>query len=88
MSRPSATTWRPAALLQELSGRLRIADVNPFAVLMAQVNDAARIILFYAQVLQQEPGIADALMKRSNPILRTDSLRREYRGRAALGERR
>jgi len=64
-------------VLPELLGGLKIVgfDVNPFAVLMSKANYAAQIIPLYAKVLQ-EGGLPPTF---SIPVLRTDSLRQEYR---------
>jgi serine/threonine protein kinase len=64
----------PKEVLNKLLGGLKIVgfDVNPFAVLMAQANYAAQIIPICAQM-------DDFLPTLSIPILRTDSLRQEYR---------
>ncbi|HFQ93592.1 MAG TPA: hypothetical protein ENK32_06255, partial [Anaerolineae bacterium] len=77
----AARNQPPAETLQELLGGLKIVgfDLNPFAVLMAQVNYAAQIIPLFAQALQQQPGLADQLTRLPIPVLRTDSLRQEYR---------
>ena len=48
-------------------------DINPFAVLMAQVNFAALLVPLYAQAAKQDP---DFVLRRL-PIIRTDSLRQE-----------
>ncbi|WP_092265780.1 Eco57I restriction-modification methylase domain-containing protein [Deinococcus reticulitermitis] len=48
-------------------------DVNPFAVLMAQVNFAALLVPKYAEAAKQDP---DFVLRRL-PIIRTDSLRQE-----------
>lgn len=72
-----ALTKSAAEILKELLGNLRIIgfDINPFAVLMAQVNYAAQIIPLYARALQE----TDLPSTLSIPILRTDSLRQEQR---------
>ncbi len=48
-------------------------DVNPFAVLMAQVNVAAHLVPLYAKAIEKDPN----LVLRRLPIVRTDSLRQE-----------
>lgn len=73
----AAVLQPPARVLDDLLGGLKIVgfDVNPFAVLMAQANYAAQIIPLYAKALRQgEVPVAYAI-----PVLRTDSLRQEYR---------
>jgi hypothetical protein len=64
-------------ILRDLLGGLKIVgfDINPFAVLMARANYAAQIIPLYVQAMK-----ADAILPTlSIPVLRTDSLRQEYR---------
>lgn len=73
-----STHGLPAAdVLRELLGGLKIVgfDINPFAVLMAKVNYAAQILPLYAKALN-EGGLPSNL---AIPVLRTDSLRQEYR---------
>ena len=48
-------------------------DVNPFAVLMAQVNVAAHLVPLYAKAIEKDHD----LVLRRLPIVRTDSLRQE-----------
>jgi type I restriction-modification system DNA methylase subunit len=48
-------------------------DVNPFAVLMAQVNVAAHLVPLYAKAIEKDKD----LVLRRLPIVRTDSLRQE-----------
>lgn len=48
-------------------------DVNPFAVLMAQVNAAAILVPLYIRAVEQDPKV----VLRRLPIVRTDSLRQE-----------
>lgn len=48
-------------------------DINPFAVLMAQVNFAALLVPTYAEAAKLDP---DFVLRRL-PIIRTDSLRQE-----------
>ena len=48
-------------------------DVNPFAIMMAQINFAALLVPLYGKVVQQNP---DFVLRRL-PIVRTDSLRQE-----------
>lgn len=64
-------------ILRDLLGGLKVVgfDINPFAVLMAKANYAAQIIPLYARALK-EGGLPPTL---SIPVLRTDSLRQEYR---------
>ena len=50
-------------------------DVNPFAILMAEVNFAAHLIPLYAAAAKRDPSI----VLRRLPIVRTDSLRQEPR---------
>jgi len=63
--------------LQDLTDGLRIVgfDINPFAVLMAQMNYAALILGLYAEAIQHD---ADFRILRL-PVFRTDSLRMEER---------
>lgn len=72
---------KPANTIADLLGGLRVIgfDVNPFAVLMAQINYAAQIIPLYALGLKQDLGEMLPLLKLPIPIMRTDSLRQEYR---------
>ena len=53
--------------------RLVAFDINPFAVIMAQVNAAALLVPLYARAVQTDPN----LVLRRLPIVRTDSLRQE-----------
>ncbi|MEF2278727.1 N-6 DNA methylase [Deinococcus sp. YIM 134068] len=48
-------------------------DLNPFAVIMAQVNFAALLVPLYARAAEQDP---DFVLRRL-PVIRTDSLRQE-----------
>lgn len=50
-------------------------DINPFAVLMSQVNYALHLLPAYAQVLKDDPEFEIPTL----PIFRTDSLRHEKR---------
>jgi len=63
------------AMLADLTEGLRIIgfDINPFAVLMAQVNYAALILPAYAEAIKED---SDYRVLRL-PIFRTDSLRIE-----------
>lgn len=67
----------PAEVLKTLLGGLKIVgfDINPFAVLMAQANYAAQLVPLYAQAL----AAGELPPTLSIPVLRTDSLRQEYR---------
>ena len=74
----TAAGAKPAVqVLQDLLGGLKVVgfDVNPFAVLMAQANYAAQVIPLYAAALKG--GVAPSAY--AIPVLRTDSLRQEYR---------
>lgn len=64
-------------VLLDLTEGLRIVgfDINPFAVLMAQINYAALILPRYAEAIQQD---RDFRIRRL-PVFRTDSLRIEER---------
>lgn len=65
----------PIETLNGLTKEFKIVafDVNPFAVLMAQVNVAAHLVPLYAQAIEKDPN----LVLRRLPIVRTDSLRQE-----------
>ncbi len=67
----------PQLLLQDLTEGLRIVgfDINPFAVLMSQVNYAAMILPLYAEARNRDLDIRIIRL----PIFRTDSLRLEER---------
>ncbi len=67
----------PQLLLQDLTEGLRIVgfDINPFAVLMSQVNYAAMILPLYAEARNRDLDIRIIRL----PIFRTDSLRVEER---------
>ncbi|RMF26369.1 MAG: hypothetical protein D6759_19770, partial [Chloroflexi bacterium] len=74
----AANRGRPAGqVLRELLGGLKIVgfDVNPFAVLMAQINYAAQVLPLCAQALRE----GELPTPLTLPVLRTDSLRQEYR---------
>ena len=63
--------------LQDLTDGLRIVgfDINPFAVLMAQMNYAALILGLYAEAIHHDPDFRILRL----PVFRTDSLRMEER---------
>lgn len=67
----------PQSLLRDLTEGLRIVgfDINPFAVLMSQVNYAAMILPRYAEARNKDLDIRIIRL----PIFRTDSLRVEER---------
>ena len=67
----------PQSLLRDLTEGLRIVgfDINPFAVLMSQVNYAALILPHYAEALSKDLEFRIIRL----PIFRTDSLRVEER---------
>jgi len=75
----------PKKALQDLTDGLRIVgfDINPFAVLMAQMNYAALILGLYAEAIQHD---ADFRILRL-PVFRTDSLRMEEREEEGEGPR-
>ncbi|HLI35316.1 MAG TPA: N-6 DNA methylase [Terriglobia bacterium] len=64
-------------VLLDLTEGLRIVgfDINPFAVLMAQINYAALILPRYAEAIQQDRDFRILRL----PVFRTDSLRIEER---------
>jgi len=64
-------------VLLDLAEGLRIVgfDINPFAVLMAQINYAALILPRYAEAIQQDRDFRILRL----PVFRTDSLRIEER---------
>jgi len=64
-------------VLLDLPEGLRIVgfDINPFAVLMAQVNYAALILPLYAKTIYDDPDFRIVRL----PVFRTDSLRIEER---------
>jgi hypothetical protein len=64
-----------AEMLRDLTDGLKIVgfDINPFAVLMAQVNYAALILPLYAEVVLDNPEFRILRL----PVFRTDSLRIE-----------
>ncbi len=63
--------------LQSLINGFRIVgfDINPFAVLMAQVNYALHLLPTYAEALERDPAFEIPTL----PVFRTDSLRQEKR---------
>lgn len=65
----------PIATLNGLTQEFNLVafDVNPFAVLMAQVNVAAHLVPLYAKAIEKDKD----LVLRRLPIVRTDSLRQE-----------
>ena len=75
-------TRDPAETLKGLAREFKLVafDVNPFAVLMAQVNVAALLVPLYARAVEADAGFT----LRRLPIVRTDSLRQEV----VEGERR
>src|SRR5579875_3760068 len=64
-------------VLLDLTEGLRIVgfDINPFAVLMAQINYAALVLPRYAEAIQQDRDFRILRL----PVFRTDSLRIEER---------
>jgi hypothetical protein len=68
---------KPKEALLDLTEGLRIVgfDINPFAVLMSQVNYAALILPLYAKVIYDDPDFRIVRL----PVFRTDSLRIEER---------
>ncbi|MEM3486061.1 MAG: N-6 DNA methylase [Candidatus Methanomethyliaceae archaeon] len=67
----------PRETLRGLIDGFRIVgfDINPFAVLMAQVNYALHILPTYAEALKHDPDFEIHTL----PVFRTDSLRQEKR---------
>ncbi|HEX5483036.1 MAG TPA: N-6 DNA methylase [Terriglobia bacterium] len=67
----------PKGVLLDLTEGLRIVgfDINPFAVLMSQVNYAALILPLYAKTIYDDPDFRIVRL----PVFRTDSLRIEER---------
>jgi type I restriction-modification system DNA methylase subunit/uncharacterized protein (DUF433 family)/3-phenylpropionate/cinnamic acid dioxygenase small subunit len=65
----------PARVLKELIEGFRIVgfDINPFAVLISQVNFATQILPLYAEAIKENREFVIARL----PIFRTDSLRQE-----------
>ena len=65
----------PVAVLDGITKEFRLVafDVNPFAVLIAQINAAALLVPLYTRAIKQDPK----LVLRRLPIVRTDSLRQE-----------
>jgi hypothetical protein len=63
--------------LRDLTDGLKIVgfDINPFAVLMAQMNYAALILSLYAEAIQHDSDFRILRL----PVFRTDSLRMEER---------
>jgi len=55
-------------------------DINPFAVLMSEINVAAMLVPLYAEAVTRDRHI---VLKRL-PIIQTDSLRREFREGEAM----
>jgi N-6 DNA Methylase len=55
-------------------------DINPFAVLMSEINVATLLIPLYAEAASRDPSI----VLRRLPIIQTDSLRREFREGEAM----
>ncbi len=70
--------------LQDLTDGLRIVgfDINPFAVLMAQMNYAALILGLYAEAIKHDSEFRILRL----PVFRTDSLRVEEREEEGEGE--
>jgi hypothetical protein len=70
-------TGEPKKILQDLTDGLQIVgfDINPFAVLMAQINYAALILSLYAEAIHEQPDFRVLRI----PVFRTDSLRVEER---------
>jgi hypothetical protein len=73
----------PKRALLDLTDGLRIVgfDINPFAVLMAQVNYAALVLPSYAEALHDDPDFRILRL----PVFRTDSLRIEEREEEGQG---
>lgn len=65
----------PVETLKGLTESFQIVafDINPFAVMMAQVNFAAHLVPLYTKAIEQD----SSLVLRRLPIVRTDSLRQE-----------
>jgi methylase of polypeptide subunit release factors len=65
----------PVETLEGITREFRLVafDVNPFAVMMAQINAAALLVPLYAKAIQKNPH----LVLRRLPVVRTDSLRQE-----------
>lgn len=65
----------PVQTLEGITQEYRLVafDVNPFAVLMAQINFAAELIPLYGKAIEKNPEF----ILRRLPIVRTDSLRQE-----------
>jgi N-6 DNA Methylase len=55
-------------------------DINPFAVLMSEINVAALLVPLYAEAVTRDLRI----VLRRLPIIQTDSLRREFREGEAM----
>jgi SAM-dependent methyltransferase len=55
-------------------------DINPFAVLMSEINVAALLVPLYAEAVTRDRRI----VLRRLPIIQTDSLRREFREGEAM----
>jgi len=55
-------------------------DINPFAVLMSEINVAALLVPLYAEAVSRDRHV----VLRRLPIIQTDSLRREYREGEAM----
>ena len=64
-----------ASILRKLTEDYAIVgfDINPFAVLMSQVNLASQLVGVYIKALEEEPELA----LRHLPVVQTDSLRQE-----------
>lgn len=71
--------------LEDLTDGFRIVgfDINPFAVLMAQVNYAALILSTYSEAIKHDPDFRILRL----PVFRTDSLRMEEREEDGDGPR-
>ena len=65
----------PVKTLEGITQEYRLVafDVNPFAVLMAQINFAAELVPLYTRAIVQDKNFT----LRRLPIVRTDSLRQE-----------
>jgi hypothetical protein len=72
----------PADVLRGITEEFQLVgfDVNPFAVLMSEINLAALLVPLYAEAVARDPQI----VLRRLPIIQTDSLRREFREGEAM----
>jgi len=74
----------PCEVIRDITSNFPLVgfDVNPFAVMMAQVNFAALLVPVYARAVKKDKSIVIHRL----PIIRTDSLRQELIEYAAMNQ--